>query len=186
MCALPKLDGEISVQGQTQYTHRHVPECCWLIRKEFAYEISCQACNAHIDYDVPPKCSGNFYFFVLNDRRTRDCINQRPDLISKTMSIVIMKMFACRCDHLLSENKFLRQQLDDSHRANACLTNDLQKLTGDWEHLRDEMSTKEDEWKEEERVSIHNSICWSNFHSYYYRYNCRRSTTTTITNKIAF
>lgn len=52
----------------------------------------------------------------------------------------------------MSENKALRQQLEESHRANHCLTNDLQKLTGDWEHLRDELSAKEDEWKEEERV----------------------------------
>lgn len=53
----------------------------------------------------------------------------------------------------MAENKFLRQQLDESHRANVCLTNDLQKLTADWEHLRDEMSTKEDDWKQEERVN---------------------------------
>lgn len=59
-----------------------------------------------------------------------------------------------RCDHLLSENKALRHQLEESHRANMCLTNDLQKLTNDWEHLRDELSVKEDEWKEEERVSF--------------------------------
>lgn len=57
-----------------------------------------------------------------------------------------------RCDHLLADNTFLRQQLEESHRANMCLTNDLQKLTTDWEHMRDDLSVKEDEWKEEEQA----------------------------------
>lgn len=46
----------------------------------------------------------------------------------------------------------LRQQLEESHRINEALTNDLQKLTTDWEHLRDDMIAKEDEWREEEQV----------------------------------
>lgn len=58
-----------------------------------------------------------------------------------------------RCEHLLARNEQLRLQLEESHRANFSLTNDLHKLTVDWEHLRDEMAHKEDEWKEEEQVS---------------------------------
>lgn len=57
------------------------------------------------------------------------------------------------CEQLLSHNNILRQQLEESHRTNEALTNDLQKLTTDWEHLRDDVIAKEDEWKEEELVS---------------------------------
>lgn len=52
----------------------------------------------------------------------------------------------------------LRRQLEESHRVNESLTNDLQKLTNDWEGLRDEMISKEDEWKEEEQVK--RSLCY--------------------------
>lgn len=71
-----------------------------------------------------------------------------------------------RCEHLLVRNEQLRQQLQESHRTNLSLTSDLHKLTIDWEHLRDEMSHKEDEWKEEEQVNVlHISfIRWSTFH----------------------
>ncbi|XP_058060907.1 rootletin isoform X1 [Anopheles bellator] len=57
-----------------------------------------------------------------------------------------------RCEKLLVENSCLRQQLEESHRTNEALTNDLQKLTNDWECLRDELLSKEDEWKEEEQA----------------------------------
>lgn len=55
----------------------------------------------------------------------------------------------------MSHNNILRQQLEESHRTNEALTNDLQKLTTDWEHLRDDVIAKEDEWKEEELVIFH-------------------------------
>ncbi|XP_055617320.1 rootletin [Toxorhynchites rutilus septentrionalis] len=57
-----------------------------------------------------------------------------------------------RCEKILVENSCLRQQLEESHRTNEALTNDLQKLTADWESLRDELQNKEDEWKEEEQA----------------------------------
>ena len=47
-------------------------------------------------------------------------------------------------------NGALKSQLEESHRTNEALTNDLQKLGNDWDILRDEMAIKEDEWKEEE------------------------------------
>lgn len=59
-----------------------------------------------------------------------------------------------RCEQIIHENATLRQQLEESNRTNESLTNDLQKLTNDWAHLRDELITKEDEFKEEEQVSI--------------------------------
>ncbi|XP_055612940.1 rootletin isoform X2 [Uranotaenia lowii] len=57
-----------------------------------------------------------------------------------------------RCEKLMVENSCLRQQLEESQRTNDSLTNDLQKLTSDWESLRDELLSKEDEWKEEEQA----------------------------------
>lgn len=53
----------------------------------------------------------------------------------------------------MQQNNLLRDQLEESHHLNEALTNDLQKLTNDWEALRDEMAIKEDEWKDEEQVT---------------------------------
>lgn len=53
-------------------------------------------------------------------------------------------------------NEQLRHQLEESHRTNLALTNDFHKLTIDWEHMRDEIAHKEDEWKEEEQVKLFN------------------------------
>lgn len=61
----------------------------------------------------------------------------------------------------MSHNNILRQQLEESHRTNEALTNDLQKLTTDWEHLRDDVIAKEDEWKEEELVISLSNMCVS-------------------------
>lgn len=52
----------------------------------------------------------------------------------------------------MKQNTQLRSQLEESLRTNETLSNDLQKLTNDWESLRDEMLNKEDEWKMEEEV----------------------------------
>ena len=57
-------------------------------------------------------------------------------------------------------NETLRDQLEESHQTNDALTADLQKLTNDWEQLREEMLMKEDEWKEEEQV-----VTFHNLHS---------------------
>ncbi|RVE41676.1 hypothetical protein evm_013674 [Chilo suppressalis] len=57
-----------------------------------------------------------------------------------------------KCEKLVSQNNLLRDQLEESHQLNEALTGDLQKLTNDWEALRDEMSIKEDEWKDEEQA----------------------------------
>ncbi|XP_065332594.1 rootletin [Cloeon dipterum] len=50
------------------------------------------------------------------------------------------------------KNMRLREQLEESYLSNDTLSSDLQKLTTDWEHLRDELIIKEDEWKEEEQT----------------------------------
>ncbi|CAG9769436.1 unnamed protein product [Ceutorhynchus assimilis] len=45
-----------------------------------------------------------------------------------------------------------KEQLEESHNTNETLTADLQKLTNDFESLREEMLLKEDEWKDEEQA----------------------------------
>ncbi|KAL3279361.1 hypothetical protein HHI36_016867 [Cryptolaemus montrouzieri] len=57
-----------------------------------------------------------------------------------------------KCETLMKLNGNLREQLEESHQTNEALTADLQKLTNDWEVLREEMLMKEDEWKEEEQA----------------------------------
>lgn len=59
-----------------------------------------------------------------------------------------------RCEKLYVVNEALRDQLREAHENNEALTNDLQKLTTDWEQMREELLSKEEEWKEEEQVSV--------------------------------
>lgn len=61
-------------------------------------------------------------------------------------------------------NASLKDQLEESHQTNEALTNDMQKLSNDWDILREELAIKEDEWKEEEQafneyyISEHNRL----------------------------
>jgi len=57
-----------------------------------------------------------------------------------------------RSEKLVQLNRLLREQLEESHNTNETLTADLQKLTNDFESLREEMMIKEDEWKDEEQA----------------------------------
>jgi hypothetical protein len=47
----------------------------------------------------------------------------------------------------------LREQLDQATAANQSLTNDIHKLTNDWQRAREELETKEADWREEEQVT---------------------------------
>lgn len=46
----------------------------------------------------------------------------------------------------------LREQLDQATSANQALTQDIHKLTQDWQRAREELEAKEAEWREEEQV----------------------------------
>lgn len=46
----------------------------------------------------------------------------------------------------------MKDQLEESHHTNEALTNDLQKLSNDWDILREELAVKEEEWREEEQA----------------------------------
>lgn len=59
-----------------------------------------------------------------------------------------------RCEKLMQLNGALRDQLEECHQANEALTTDLQKLTSDWEQMREEVLLKEEEWKEEAQVPL--------------------------------
>lgn len=50
-------------------------------------------------------------------------------------------------------NNLLRDQLDQSRSANQRLTDDLQRLNNELQHVREEFTKKTRDWKEEERVS---------------------------------
>lgn len=64
----------------------------------------------------------------------------------------LLIIYICSCDSLMRLNKTLRDQLEESHHTNEALTTDLQKLTNDWEEMREEMLLKEEEWKDEEQA----------------------------------
>ncbi|XP_050294395.1 rootletin isoform X2 [Anthonomus grandis grandis] len=57
-----------------------------------------------------------------------------------------------KSEKIMQLNTILREQLEESHTTNENLTADLQKLTNDFESLREEMLIKEDEWKDEEQA----------------------------------
>uniref|UniRef100_A0A8D8VW00 Rootletin n=1 Tax=Cacopsylla melanoneura TaxID=428564 RepID=A0A8D8VW00_9HEMI len=54
-------------------------------------------------------------------------------------------------DKLRKMNAVYKEQLDEAHQTNEALTNDLEKLTSDWTHLREDMAMKEKDWIEEEQ-----------------------------------
>ncbi len=50
-------------------------------------------------------------------------------------------------------NKLLREQLDQAHLANQQLSDDVRRFTTELQQVREELSKKTKDWKEEERVS---------------------------------
>ena len=57
-----------------------------------------------------------------------------------------------RSSSLSHVNTMLREQLDQATAANQQLTSDIHKLTADWQRAREELESKEAEWREEEQV----------------------------------
>ena len=58
-----------------------------------------------------------------------------------------------RSASLAHVNSMLREQLDQATLANQQLTQDVTRLTGDLSKAREEIETREAEWREEEKVS---------------------------------
>ena len=46
----------------------------------------------------------------------------------------------------------LREQLETANESNEALTNDLQKVTDDWNDVKEKLKTTEEQWKEEQEV----------------------------------
>jgi len=73
-------------------------------------------------------------------------------------------LFYSRSSGLVQVNTILREQLDQAHLSNQKLTEDLRRLTAELQQVREELTKKTKDWKEEERVSsifeylIHNII----------------------------
>lgn len=57
-----------------------------------------------------------------------------------------------KSEKLRQINERLKDQLAEAHQTNESLTNDLQKITSEWEALREELILKEDEWRDEEHA----------------------------------
>ncbi len=49
-------------------------------------------------------------------------------------------------------NSILREQLDQAHLVNQQLTDDLRRTTNELQQVREELTKKSRNWKEEERV----------------------------------
>lgn len=70
----------------------------------------------------------------------------------KILNFDLVIFTTTRSEKLLQLNHNLKDQLEESHSTNEALTNDLQKLSSEWDSLREELSAKEAEWKEEEHA----------------------------------
>lgn len=56
-----------------------------------------------------------------------------------------------RNESLLQVNTLLREQLDAATEANQTLASDIHMLTQDWQRMKEDLETKESEWREEEQ-----------------------------------
>jgi hypothetical protein len=67
-------------------------------------------------------------------------------------------LLCIRCSSLVQVNTILREQLDQAHLVNQQLTEDLRRITHEFQQVRDDLSKKTRDWKEEERVSSKRNI----------------------------
>lgn len=69
-----------------------------------------------------------------------------------------------RSASLAHVNSMLREQLDQATAANESLTGDIHKVTQEWQRAREELETKESEWREEEQVTPNRKKSAGHFH----------------------
>ena len=62
------------------------------------------------------------------------------------------RLIYSRSSSLVEVNSILREQLDQAHLVNQQLTDDLRRLTSELQQVREELTKKTRDWKEEERV----------------------------------
>ena len=92
-----------------------------------------------------------------------------------------------RASSLSHVNTMLREQLDQATAANQQLTSDIHKLTHDWQRAREELESKEAEWRDEEQVLV--KLLRHSFSAFHLEeqlsivlFCCSRSTSTSATN----
>ena len=49
----------------------------------------------------------------------------------------------------------LREQLEQATSANQQMAGDVKRMTLEWQRARDELEVKDQEWRQEEQVSIY-------------------------------
>lgn len=106
----------------------------------------------------------HFFVFTLINNKIQASLKKtvfylKTKLFTKHITHYVVCLNYGRCEKLFVVNEALRDQLREAHENNEALTNDLQKLTTDWEQMREELLSKEEEWKEEEQVSNHCQLC---------------------------
>ena len=52
-------------------------------------------------------------------------------------------------------NTMLREQLEQATSANQQMAGDVKRVTLEWQRARDELEVKDQEWRQEEQVSIY-------------------------------
>lgn len=58
----------------------------------------------------------------------------------------------CRSTSVTELNTILREQIDQAHLVNQQLTDDLCRVSSELQQVREELTKKTRDWKEEERV----------------------------------
>ena len=80
--------------------------------------------------------------------------NKGVDQLRLCFSHMHYYIYNFRSSSLAHVNAMLREQLDQATAANQSLTGDIHKLTADWQRAREDLELKENEWRDEEQVSI--------------------------------
>lgn len=84
-------------------------------------------------------------------------------------------------------NLTLREQLDQATIANQKLSQEIQKVNHEWIRLREQLETREREWREEENVIYHLKCSLLNFEIQCYKtYSTSRSMTTLVKSMPSF
>ncbi|XP_026278331.2 rootletin isoform X2 [Frankliniella occidentalis] len=111
--------------------------------KVLQYKQRCAELEGHMEDTLAPPRPPSA---LERDERERDRV------LDLDTALIRLDDERRKSDKAMQLNLALRDQLEEAHQTNEALTSDLQKLSNDWEALREEMLLKEEEWKEEEQA----------------------------------
>ncbi|CAF3522757.1 unnamed protein product [Rotaria sp. Silwood1] len=80
-------------------------------------------------------------------------INQNTD--EQDATAITLEEEKKKSSNLAEINTILREQLDQAHLANQQLSGDLHRLTNELQQVREELTKKTRDWKQEERIFNH-------------------------------